>query len=285
MSAPVVSFINMKGGVGKTTLCVGIGEYLANELEKKVLLIDIDPQFNASQSLLQKYDRIDEYLDDHLINTKTIRKIFETKTSLTGIGKVNAANPVDIIVKLSKNLDMIFGDINIIFDTEQPVVRLKKLKRFIEENHLKDSYDYILIDSPPTISLFTDAALVASDFYLVPVKIDHYSILGANSLLSVIDNMQENYEREDIRNLGFVYTNTIEPPAVKTKNIQNIFESTPPFSELYFFKSKLGFLQSLMVGGKGNIASSYTKSRREIHSLCLEFMSRINDLQAADDEQ
>lgn len=285
MSAPVVSFINMKGGVGKTTLCVGIGEYLANELEKKVLLIDIDPQFNASQSLLQKYDRIDEYLEDHLINTKTIRKIFETKTSLTGIGKVNTANPVDIIVKLSKNLDMIFGDINIIFDTEQPVVRLKKLKKFIEENNLKDSYDYILIDSPPTISLFTDAALVASDFYLVPVKIDHYSILGANSLLSVIDNMQENYEREDIRNLGFVYTNTIEPPAVKTKNIQNIFESTPPFSELYFFKSKLGFLQSLMVGGKGNIASSYAKSRREIHSLCLEFMSRINDLQAENDEQ
>jgi chromosome partitioning protein len=272
MSAPVVSFINMKGGVGKTTLCVGIGEYLANELEKKVLLIDIDPQFNASQSLLQKYDRIDEYLEDHLINTKTIRKIFETKTSLTGIGKVNTANPVDIIVKLSKNLDMIFGDINIIFDTEQPVVRLKKLKKFIEENNLKDSYDYILIDSPPTISLFTDAALVASDFYLVPVKIDHYSILGANSLLSVIDNMQ-------------VYTNTIEPPAVKTKNIQNIFESTPPFSELYFFKSKLGFLQSLMVGGKGNIASSYAKSRREIHSLCLEFMSRINDLQAENDEQ
>ncbi|WP_350313166.1 ParA family protein [Dickeya fangzhongdai] len=52
MPAPVVSFINMKGGVGKTTLCIGIAEYMASCLKKRVLVIDIDPQFNATQSLL-----------------------------------------------------------------------------------------------------------------------------------------------------------------------------------------------------------------------------------------
>jgi chromosome partitioning protein len=116
----------MEGGVGKTTLCVGIGEYLANYLEKRVLIIDIDPQFNATQSILSKYKRVAEYLEDHLVNTKTIRRIFETKTSL--VGKVQPANPEEIIVSLSQNLAMIFGDINTIFDIKQPATRLHKLK-------------------------------------------------------------------------------------------------------------------------------------------------------------
>ena len=60
MTTPVISFINMKGGVGKTTLCVDIAEYLANFMDKKVLIIDIDPQFNATQSILSKYDRVKE---------------------------------------------------------------------------------------------------------------------------------------------------------------------------------------------------------------------------------
>lgn len=62
MTAPVISFINMKGGVGKTTLCVGIAEFLANHMGRKVLVIDIDPQFNATQSLMGHYDRVEEYM-------------------------------------------------------------------------------------------------------------------------------------------------------------------------------------------------------------------------------
>lgn len=233
MSASVISFINMKGGVGKTTLCISIGEYLANYKDKKVLIIDIDPQFNATQSILSKYKRIDEYLDDHLANTKTIRRIFETKSSLTGT--VQPVTPDEIIVEISDHLDMIFGDINTIFDIEQPAPRLNKLKRFIAEHNLRDTYDFILIDSPPTISLFTDAKfLVASDYYLVPVKIDHYSILGATSLLSVINNIKDTYDHPNIKNLGFIYTNTQESLTLKTRRMKNRFERTEPFNDLYF---------------------------------------------------
>ncbi|WP_210510548.1 ParA family protein [Pantoea ananatis] len=284
MSSPVISFINMKGGVGKTTLCVGIGEYLANYLGKNILIIDIDPQFNATQSILSKYDRVQEYLDDHLANTKTIRRIFETKTSLTVTGNLQPADPDEIIVKMSENLDMIFGDINTIFDIEQPAARLHKLKRFISDNHLKDKYDYILIDSPPTISLFTDAALVASDYYLVPVKIDHYSILGATSLLSVIDNIKYQYDHANIENLGFVYTNTIATPSKKTQAMQRLFEDTPPFNDLFFFRNRLNFAQDLMVGGRGNIASSYKISRNDIQSICDEFITRIASIKGVSND-
>lgn len=273
----------MKGGVGKTTLCVGIAEYLANYMDKKVLIIDIDPQFNATQSILSKYNKVDEYISDHLENTKTIRRIFETKTSLTG--KVQQVTPDEIIIAMSENLHMIFGDINTIFDIEQPAARLNKLKRFIEENNLREVYDFILIDSPPTISLFTDAALVASDYYIVPVKIDHYSILGATSLLSVIDNIKESYDHKSIRNLGFIYTNTFESPSQKTQRLKSNFESTEPFNELYFFNNQLKFVQDLMVGGRGNIASSYKISRNYIKGICEEFINRLQQIQEDGDDE
>ncbi|HBM2700322.1 TPA: ParA family protein, partial [Enterobacter hormaechei subsp. xiangfangensis] len=157
--------------------------------------------------------------------------------------------------------------------------RLHKLKRFIEENNLREVYDFILIDSPPTISLFTDAALVASDYYIVPVKIDHYSILGATSLLSVIENIQDNYDHKNIENLGFIYTNTLENLSLKTRKLQTEFQSSEPFNELYFFDSQLKFVQDLMVGGRGNISSSYKLSRKYIKGICEEFLTRIQEVQ------
>lgn len=115
MEAPVISFINMKGGVGKTTLCVGMAEYLANYIGKKVLVIDVDPQFNATQSLMGKYGKVEEYMESYLSKSNTIRKIFETPSNVMEKSKV--ARPEDVITKIDTNLDIILGDINIIFDT------------------------------------------------------------------------------------------------------------------------------------------------------------------------
>lgn len=276
MSAPVISFINMKGGVGKTTLCVGIGEYLANYLEKKILIIDIDPQFNATQSVLNKYNRVEEYVNTLQKEKKTIRRIFETPSSI--MEQAKRVSVEDVITKFSDGLDVILGDMDIIFDTSQEAVRIQKIKRFIDDNNLKESYDYILIDSPPTVSLFTDAALVASNYYLVPVKIDHYSVLGATSLISVVGNLQHNHN-PNIKHMGFVYTSTDERFTEKTSKIKEEFEATPPFDELYFFTNRLSFVRNLMVGNQGNIPSSYQKSRNEIDLICREFIERLEALE------
>jgi len=270
----------MKGGVGKTTLCVGIAEYLANTMGKKVLVVDIDPQFNATQSILNKYGRVEEYLSSLQTEKKTIRKIFETPSSLVDHAKTPSFD--DVVTIIDENLHMILGDINIIFDTTQEGIRIFKLNRFINDNKLKDKYDFIFIDSPPTISLFTDAALIASNYYLVPVKIDHYSILGATSLISVISNLKHNHN-PDIENLGFIYTNTDSEITDKTAEIKNKFESTEPFSDLYFFENKLSFVRDLMVGKKGNIPSNYRKSRKEIGHICKEFIDRIEKLEQKDE--
>ncbi|CAM6884080.1 AAA family ATPase [Leclercia adecarboxylata] len=273
MPASVISFINMKGGVGKTTLCVGIAEYMANFLGKKVLVIDVDPQFNATQSLLGHYSRVDEYVDQLQSNKITIRRIFEVPTSIMDTAQV--IKPNDVITKLSDNLDVILGDINIIFDTSQESVRIFKIKRFIDDNNLRDQYDFIFLDSPPTISIFTDASLVASDLYVVPVKIDHYSILGATSLVSVVRNVRHNHN-PNIQHLGFVYTNTDDELTLKTSKIKNNFEEK--FVEFYFFENKLSYVRDLMVGQQGNIPSCYTKSRSDISAISAEFIARVNQL-------
>lgn len=127
--------------------------------------------------------------------------------------------------------------------------------------------------------LYLLTALVASDYYLVPVKIDHYSILGATSLLSVINNIKDTYDHPNIKNLGFIYTNTQESLTLKTRRMKNRFERTEPFNDLYFFDNRFNFVQDLMVGGKGNIASSYKLSRKYIRDICNEFISRIDELE------
>lgn len=282
MSAAVVSFINMKGGVGKTTLCVGIAEYAANFLKKRILIIDIDPQFNATQSILNKYNRVEDYINTLQPERKTIRRIFETPSSI--MEKAKTVTIEDVVTEIDEHLDMILGDINIIFDTAQEAVRIQKIKRFIDDNELRESYDYIFIDSPPTISLFTDAALVASDYYLVPVKIDHYSVLGATSLVSVVQNLRHNHNPK-IKHMGFLYTNTDERLTDKTRRIKEQFENTEPFNGLYFFNNRLSFVRDLMVGGKGNIPSSYRKSRTEIKHICMEFIDRLTELESENNEK
>lgn len=267
----------MKGGVGKTTLCVGIAEFMANFLDKRVLVIDVDPQFNATQSLLGHYGRVDEYLDQLQTNKITIRRIFEVPTSI--MDTAQAVRPVDVITQVSDKLDVILGDINIIFDTSQESVRIFKIKRFIDDNNLRDQYDYIFLDSPPTISIFTDASLVASDFYVVPVKIDHYSILGATSLVSVVRNVRHNHN-PNIKHLGFVYTNTDDELTLKTSRIKDSFEEQ--FSQFYFFENKLSYVRDLMVGQQGNIPSCYTKSRSDISAISTEFMLRVSQLMVSE---
>ena len=280
--ASIITFINMKGGVGKTTLCVGIGDYLSEKMNKKILIVDLDPQFNSTQSLLNKHNMVELYFNELLKNEKTIRKIYKIPNSINE--RVQPPSKEDVIVNLTKNLDIILGDINIIFDDSNRDIRVKKLKKFIDDNNLRDEYDYILIDSPPTISLYTDTALVASDFYLTPIKIDQYSLLGASSLLTVIKNQIENYELK-IKSLGFIYTNVEDCMTDKTKKIKNKFEAYPDFSDFYFFKNKLSFVRDLMVGMSGNILSSYRKSRNDVSLICQELEDRVNSLRKEENDE
>ncbi|CUO13221.1 ParA family protein [Eubacterium sp. am_0171] len=270
----VISFINMKGGVGKTTLCIGIGEYLANYCEKKILFIDLDPQFNTTQSLVNEFDMEDEYLNDYSEGkgNRTIMRLFETQTTLAR--KIDLPLPSEVIVRLNDNMDLLPGTIDLILvESDKDGTKARKVNRFIQENDLRNAYDFIFIDCPPTISVYTDAALIASDFYLVPNRIDRYSILGIKLLKQVIDRLDDN-EDIGIKPLGIVYT-MVKDLTQKTLQLKDTFERDEIVREIGMFSNMASYVNDLLVGLQGNISSKYKKSREDVKIICKEFLERV----------
>ena len=171
-------------------------------------------------------------------------------------------------------MDLLPGTINLILvETDKDGSKAKKVKKFILNNNLKEKYDFIFIDCPPTISVYTDAALIASDFYLVPIRIDRYSILGIKLLKQVIDRLDDN-EGIGIKPLGIVYT-MVKELSQKTVQLKTTFESTEIVQEIGMFENMTLQVNDLLVGLQGNIASKYKKSREDIDAICKEFLERI----------
>lgn len=200
----------MKGGVGKTTLSVNTAYCLARFHAKKVLIVDMDPQFNATQYLLHQNQIL-----EHFKLKKTTYDILMPKKE----EEINLAAPVKRVKKNSTvnlndfiahirnyqsggKLDLIPSSLKFInFGSENRVD--KRLKNFLQ-THCKH-YDIIIIDCPPTLSILTMSAYLASEYYLVPIKPDFLSSLG----LPILENGLENYEEQEghaLTLLGIVFT-------------------------------------------------------------------------------
>src|SRR5699024_9618674 len=126
---------------------------------------------------------------------------------------------------------------------------------------------------PPTISFYTDAALNASDYYLVPNRIDRYSILGIKLLKQVIDRLSFD-EDLYIEPLRIIYT-MVRNPTQKSEALRNMFESASIVKEIDIFSEKTRYVNDLMVGLQGNISSNYKKSKEDIEAVSLEFLELV----------
>ena len=255
----VVSFINMKGGVGKTTLTREIGYHLAynyKKLGKKVLLIDIDPQINLTQSVFKifGYAQSKELAENNKREAKENegngskakeKKYKITDASIQNIfnGNLSSQNPTGdlkkVIVKLDDvPLSIIPGEFGLDFITRN--LNSSKLENglynFIEENKIREKFDYILIDCPPTYSSYTIAALKTSDFYVIPVKPEAYSTLGVDMLEKVVKFLISEdtpyFKDKPLKNLGIIITNVKQNEKV---GIQEIIEDLKTSSK---FKSE-----------------------------------------------
>lgn len=276
MAGKVISFINMKGGVGKTSLCVGIGEYLAKIKNQKILFIDLDPQFNTTQTLMNAYDLEEKYMTEYAQeeNNTTVKRLFDKRVTLSR--KQTMPKKEDIIVRLDEYIDIIPGTIDLILvDSDNDGTKAKSVKKFIRTEKLKEEYDFILIDCPPTITVYTNAALIASDFYLVPVRIDRYSVLGISLLKQVIDQLLENEELE-LKPLGIVYT-MITGWTQKANELKSIFEESDIVKEVGIFDNYTSYVNDLLVGKSGNMPSNYKKSARDIELIGEEFLMKVDE--------
>lgn len=165
--AKVISVTNQKGGVGKTTTVINLGASLA-AAEKRTLLIDLDPQGNAGSGLgINKGVQGAKTIYDVLVQDEEVANTIR-KTELDGLDIVPA------------NQDLIGAELELV----NAIARETRLKQALQPVY--DSYDYILIDCPPSLGLLTVNALTASQSYLVPMQCEYYAMEGLTQLLKVI---------------------------------------------------------------------------------------------------
>lgn len=273
----IISFINMKGGVGKTSLSIGVADFLAHHMGEsnlKVLVIDADPQFNATQALLDSYYNGD-YFDDILPNEKTINKLFKPQVQFSQQYKSPSYD--ELILKLTENLHIVCGDLSLVLaNKSSDYSHVKRLKRFIKDNKLREIYDFIIIDCPPTLTIYTDSALMASDYYLIPNRIDRYSIIGISSLQKAINNLKAE-EEIDLECLGLIYTILDDELTLKQQEMKYNFESKEEVQQLYIFTSYTSNVKDIQVGKQGPIPTRYKKSKEDLRDICMEILDRISN--------
>ena len=173
----VISIINQKGGVGKTTTVINLASALSQQ-GKKILVLDLDPQGNATTGLgLSNMERSDETIYGILNGTKLISDTIK-KTQFENL---------DLI---TSNVDLSGLELETAGDNDRAFLLKTKLTAY-----LKDSggyYDYILIDCPPSLSLLTVMALVSSNSLLVPLQTEFFALEGLTQLMKTIDRVKVN---------------------------------------------------------------------------------------------
>lgn len=223
----VVAFMNMKGGVSKSTLCANMGYTLANHFNKRVLVIDMDPQFNLTSLLIDT-----KTYKEEIYGISDISKIFDvTKPSAKEKEKKITAEAV--IKCISKNLYIIPGSLDLIsiHDGEESYY---KLMNFISENNCRKEYDYILIDCPPTKGSYFTIAYYAADYYIIPVKPDYLSTIGIELFKTTIEEKNLN-KLHVIDEIGIIFTmvnNEGNHHKEKMKEIKKDYEYTVFENEL-----------------------------------------------------
>lgn len=282
MEGKVVSFINMKGGVGKTTLSLGVADCLSSK-GYKVLMIDADPQFNSTQALLDAYkskgyedvESEKNYYNDKIFpNHKTIYKLFTPQIDMSTA--YSTPKSEDLVVNLKENLDIVCGDLNLVLVNKvSDHTFVNRIRNFIEDNSLRKRYDLILIDCPPTLTIYTDSALMASDYYLIPNRIDRYSIVGIESLQKAVKNLIRE-ERINLKCLGLVYTMVKKDLSPKQKRIKESFESKKAVDDIDIFTTVFTECNNIQYGVSGTIPTMYKNSREDIEAISEEILERID---------
>lgn len=167
----IFSVTNQKGGVGKTTTTVNLAASLA-EKAKKVLLVDLDPQGNATTGCGIDKATLDKSSYDLLMNTSTAKEVIVSQDDTT----------FDVI---PTNADLTAAEVELL-DEEQ---REHRLRHALDS--VRADYDYILIDCPPSLSMLTLNALVASKGAIIPIQCEYYALEGLSSLLKTIERIKQ----------------------------------------------------------------------------------------------
>ena len=167
----IISFSNQKGGVGKTTTCVNMAAYLSRA-GKKVLLIDLDPQGNATTGLGFSKGALKKSVYNVIIEDEDVKdNVLETE--------------LEGLYILPSNIDLAGAEVSLVYKKNRDRVLRAALEK------VKGQYDFILIDSPPSLGLLTINALAAADSAIIPIQSEYYALEGLSQLMNTISLVKQ----------------------------------------------------------------------------------------------
>ncbi len=162
----IIAFSNQKGGVGKTTTCVNMSAYLADK-GYKVLIVDLDPQGNATSGLGFAKNEV----------KSSVYNVMIDETPISAVALTTCVEGLDI---LPSNIDLVGAEVELVYIKEREHV----LKKMLET--VKQTYDFIMIDCPPSLGLLTINALTSADTVIIPIQSEYYAMEGLSQLMNTI---------------------------------------------------------------------------------------------------
>lgn len=285
MSSKTIALLNMKGGVGKTTLSVNLAWVLSVHYRHKVLLIDLDPQFNASQWLMQA-----EEWDKHRKEKGTVANVLLDHGAPAMPIKAAKAPAQSIIKKAifrrwkakhsAALLDFLPSELELSRAIKAPSNVPYKLEKALEE--IRNDYDHIIIDCAPTDSVLTDTALMASDFVLVPMRPDRFSVLGYAQISRALNTFRGDYpDPHKVKDLGVVFTMVEGNSLLESECMTEVASQAS-----YVFKAQIDTSRSFAKAVKEHLpvfATSHTrnKTKSTLTRLVEEVRNRAASLSAS----
>lgn len=236
----VITIGNFKGGVGKTTACV-LFSYLLEKKGKKVLVIDFDPQSNSTEIIKETY--------------KT-----ELSNKLSFYEGLKSLNLEDSIVKITNNLDLIPADWNLsklpdLLEEYKKSERYYLLQALIKK--VKKNYDYVFIDVPPTLSGFTNNAILASDFVIMVLQTQQQAFSSSLKFVSYLKDLKEDYHSH------FELLGVIQYMIKRDGKVDNeIIEASSNLFEEAVFSNKIYQRERVKRFGKNGITDNDTHDER-----------------------
>ncbi len=204
--ARIIGIVNQKGGVGKTTTAVNLGAYLA-ELGKFVLIVDLDPQTNATSGIGVDQNAIERSIYEAILGKAKISEIIQPTMHET----LRVAPATGSLAGLNADL---------------PTMDRREYKLHDALLEVRNNYDYILIDCPPTLGYITLNGIVASDEILIPVQAEYFALEGLAGLLETLQLVKERL-RPDIEILGAVLTMYDKRNKLSNDVLQELYKHFP----------------------------------------------------------
>jgi chromosome partitioning protein len=271
--ATVVAMMNMKGGVGKSTLTANLGWYAAVRRDRRVLLVDLDPQFNLSQYVLG-VARFEELIDS---DEPTIDDLF--KPLAPGKEPVAISELIQRVADYEDGscLHLVPARLELAWSVRHATDRAHLLRDAMEE--VRSDYDLILLDCSPTESVLTRAAYFAADYIAVPVKPEFLSTIGLPLLIKSIEEFRNVHPTDPYPEiLGIIFNDVMDKPEhLKSKTF---VRRTAAQFNIPIFDNELGHSDSYPAGARSGQPLFWTNNARdtkknELARVAGEFLQRV----------